>query len=153
MQRIIASSLLGVFALGIASTATADLTPEEQIRFRQAGYSFMSWNMGRIKSNLDGNYNPEQVAAAANAINAIATSGMGSLFGPGTDRNVGNVKTRVKPEFFDNLDDVAVIAGNFVAATNALAAAANAGDEIEVSTTFGEVGQACKACHDKYRAD
>jgi hypothetical protein len=103
MKRILASTVLGAFALGIASTAVADLKPEEQIQFRQAGYSFMSWNMGKIKSNLEGDFNADQVAAAANAINAIANSGMGALYGPGTDKNIGDVKTRLKPEFFDNL--------------------------------------------------
>jgi cytochrome c556 len=153
MKRILASTVLGAFALGIASTAVADLKPEEQIQFRQAGYSFMSWNMGKIKSNLEGDFNADQVAAAANAINAIANSGMGALYGPGTDKNIGDVKTRLKPEFFDNLEDVGVIAGNFVAATNALAAAAAEGDQVDVSNAFGKVGEACKACHDKYRAD
>jgi cytochrome c556 len=153
MKRILASTVLGAFALGIASTALADLKPEEQIKFRQAGYSFMSWNMGKIKSNLEGDFDADQVAAAANAINAIANSGMGALYGPGTDKNIGDVKTRLKPEFFDNLEDVGVIAGNFVAATNALAAAAAEGDQVDVSNAFGKVGEACKACHDKYRAD
>ncbi|RKT46237.1 c-type cytochrome [Thiocapsa rosea] len=151
MNRILASTVLGIAALGVASAALANLKPEEQIQYRQAGYSFMSWNMGKIKSNLEGDYNSEQVAAAANAIAAIANSGMGALFGPGTEKDVGNVKTRVKPELFENMEDVGTIAGNFVAAADNLAKVAAGGDEVEVSTAFGELGQACKACHDKYR--
>jgi cytochrome c556 len=151
MNRILASTVLGIAALGVASTALADLKPEEQIQYRQAGYSFMSWNMGKIKSNLEGDYNAEQVAAAADAIAAIANSGMGALFGPGTDKDVGNVKTRVKPEFFENMEDVGKIAGNFVAAADNLAAAAAGGDQVEVSNAFGKLGETCKACHDEYR--
>jgi cytochrome c556 len=151
MNRILASTVLGIAALGVASTALADLKPEEQIQYRQAGYSFMSWNMGKIKSNLEGDYNAEQVAAAANAIAAIANSGMGALFGPGTDKDVGNVKTRVKPEFFENMEDVGTIAKNFIAAADNLSEVAASGDQVEVSNAFGKLGETCKACHDEYR--
>lgn len=154
MKSILASSILGLAALGLASSAlAADLKPEEQIQTRQAGYSFMGWNMGKIKANLEGDFNADQVAAAANAIAAIANSGMGALYGPGTDKDIGAVKTRVKPEFFQNMDDVGVIARDFVAASNNLQTAAASGDQAEVADAFGKVGQACKACHDKYRAD
>ncbi|MCG6895937.1 MAG: cytochrome c [Thiocapsa sp.] len=153
MKRILTSTAVGVFALGLASTALADLKPEDQILYRQAGYSFMSWNMGKIKANLEGDYNEAQVAAAANTIAAIANSGMGALFGPGTDKAVGDVKTRVKPEFFQNMDEVGKLARDFIAASDQLAAVAAEGDQVEVSSAFGELGEACKACHDKYRAD
>lgn len=151
MNRFLVSTVLGIAALGVASAALADLKPEEQIQYRQAGYSFMSWNMGKIKANLEGDYNSAQVAAAANAIAAIANSGMGALYGPGTDKAVGDVKTRVKPELFENMEDVGTIAKNFVSAADNLAKVAAGGDEVEVSTAFGDLGQACKACHDKYR--
>lgn len=153
MKRILTVTLLGACALAVTTAVYADLKPEEQIKFRQAGYSFMSWNMGKIKANIEGDFNADQVAGAANAIAAIANSGMGALYGPGTDQDVGDVKTRLKPEFFDNLEDVGKIAGNFVAAANNLQAAAASGDQAQVSSAFGEVGQACKACHDKYRVN
>ena len=88
MKKIIA---LGIIALSLAGTASAQVKPEEQIKYRQAGYSFMSWNMGKIKANLEGEYNTQQVQAAANAVAAIAGSGMGALYGPGTDKDIGEV--------------------------------------------------------------
>ena len=69
MKKIIA---LGIIALSLAGTASAQVKPEDQIKYRQAGYSFMSWNMGKIKANLEGEYNAQQVQAAANAIAGIA---------------------------------------------------------------------------------
>ncbi|ENO89184.1 c-type cytochrome [Thauera linaloolentis] len=150
MKKIIA---LGILALSIAGTASAQVKPEDQIKYRQAGYSFMAWNMGKIKANLDGEYNAQQVQAAANAIAAIAGSGMGALYGPGTDKDIGNRKTRVKPEFFQNMEDVGKIATNFNAAAASLAKAAAEGDKAAVQKAFGETGGSCKACHDKYRAD
>lgn len=155
MKAILASTSAALLTAALASSAVvaADLKPEDQIRYRQAGYSFMAWNMGKIKANLDGQYNAEQVSAAANAIDAIAKSGMGALYGPGTDHNIGEVKTRVKPELFSNMQEVAALARDFAAATDNLAKVAMSGDATEVRSAFGAVGRACKSCHDKFRAD
>ncbi|MFD2113561.1 c-type cytochrome [Thiorhodococcus fuscus] len=154
MKRMLTSSAVGLAAVVFASAAFAsDLKPEEQIQIRQAGYSFMGWNMGKIKANLQGEYNAEQVSAAANTIAAIANSGMGALYGPGTDKNIGDVKTEVKPELFENMEDVGRLAHDFVAAADNLASVAAGGDKAAVKSAFGDLGAACKACHKKYRAD
>ncbi|WP_291852677.1 cytochrome c [Accumulibacter sp.] len=71
------------------------------IKFRKTGYSFMSWNMDKIKANLEGSYSKEQVMAAANVVAAAASSGMGALFGPGTDKEAAGQTSGVKPEFFN----------------------------------------------------
>ncbi len=153
MKKTIARSVLAVLALSLATAASAQVKPEDQIKFRQAGYRFMSWNMGKIKGNLEGTYNKDQVAAAANAIAGIANSGMGALYGPGTDKAIGNVKTRVKPEFFKEGDNVGKLAREFNAAANDLAKVAAGGDTAAVKTAFGKLGESCKACHDKYREE
>lgn len=154
MKRLFASTAAGLLTLSLASLGiAANLSPEEQIKTRQAGYAFMGWNMQRIKANLEGEYNAEQVKAAANVIAAIANSGMGALFGPGTDKDIGSVKTRAKPELFQNPEDVGQIARNFIAKADALAEAAATGDQAAVKTAFAELGEACKACHTKYRAN
>lgn len=110
MKKAIA---LGILSLTLATAASAQVKPEDQIKFRQAGYSFMSWNMGKIKANLEGEYNPQQVQAAATAIAGIAGSGMGALYGPGTEKDIGNLKTRVKPEFFQEMPNVGKLATDF----------------------------------------
>ncbi|GLK60516.1 cytochrome c [Azotobacter vinelandii] len=135
-------------------SAEAQLKPEEQIEYRQAGYSFMAWNMGKIKAQVvDGSvpYNKAQVVAAANAIAAIANSGMGSLYGPGTATDQMGDKTRLKPEFFKNLDEANKLARNFTGAVDKLASEAASGDQARIKTAFGEVGKTCKACHDQFR--
>jgi len=60
----------------------------------------MSWNMARIRSNVEGEFNRDEVVRAANAIAAIANSGMGALFVPGSETGTGWKATRVKPELF-----------------------------------------------------
>lgn len=151
--------ILGILAISVTTTLAAQFTPralmppEELIQYRQAGYRFMKWNMERIKINLNREYNQDQVIAAANAVAAIANSGMGALYLPGTEEDIGDVETDVKPSFFKNAEDVARLARSFIAAANDLAETAKTGDQRAVHTAFGEVAESCKACHDKYRDD
>ncbi len=141
----------------LASTAVqAQMKPEEMVETRQAGYQFMSWNMGKIKAQVvDGKepYDQAKVAAAANAIAAIANSGMGSLYSPDTTTEQLGKATRLKPEFFQNLDEAGQIGRNFTAAANQLAKVAAEGDQAAIKKAFGDVGGSCKSCHDKFRAD
>lgn len=146
-----------VAAVLLASTAVqAQMKPEEMVETRQAGYQFMSWNMGRIKAQVvDGKepYDQAKVAAAANAIAAIANSGMGSLYSPDTTTEQLGKATRLKPEFFQNLDEAGQIGRKFTAAANQLAKVAAEGDQAAIKKAFGDVGGSCKSCHDKFRAD
>lgn len=152
MMKSVASAIAAVILVSLAGTASAQaLKPEEMIKFRKAGYSFMSWNMGKIKANLEGNFNKDQVAAAANLVAATANSGMGALFGPGTDKEVAGEKTRVKPEFFEQPDKVRELAMNFAKEANELAKIAATGDAAAVKAQFGKTGGTCKACHDEFR--
>ena len=111
----------------------------------------MAWNMGKIKANLDGSFNKDQVIASANAVAAVANSGLGALFGPGTDKEVGGEKTRVKPEFFQQQDKVREVAMNFNKEANELAKVAATGDKAAIQAQFGKTGATCKACHDSFR--
>ncbi len=154
MNHLAIASATALLSLSLAGGAiAADLKPEEQILTRQAGYKFMSWNMSKIKANLDGDFNQEQVQRAADAVAGIANSGMGALFGPGTDKAVNGVETRVKPELFTSPDEVGQVARDFISAANNLAEVAASGNEAEVKQAFGALGESCKACHQKFRQD
>lgn len=150
MSRLLALALAAAFA---GTALAAPLKPEEQIRFRKAGYSFMAWNMGRIKGNLESGYNKDEVAKAAAAVAAVSNSGLAALFGPGTDKDLGDIKTRVKPEFFQDQPKVKELAVAFNKEANELARIAATGDAAAVKAQFGKTGQACKSCHDKFRKD
>jgi cytochrome c556 len=148
------SALAG--ALLASTAAQAQLKPEEQVEIRQAGYQFMAWNMGKIKAQvIDGKepYDQAKVAAAANAIAAIANSGMGALYSPDTTTAQLGKQTRLKPEFFDNLEEAGRIGGEFVKNANQLASVAAGNDQAAIKKAFGDVGGSCKSCHDKFRAD
>lgn len=139
----------------VASTHVAIAGPiEEQIRFRQSAYTFAAWNVGKIKSQVVDHpetFNKDSVAAAANAIAAVANSGLGALYGEGTDQGVGWKQTRLKPEFFQKKEEVTIAANTFNLAANELAKVAATGDVAAIKTQFGKVGESCKGCHDLIR--
>ena len=102
----IATGLLGTTMLGGAGSALAQqgMKPEDMIQTRQAGYKFMAWNMGKLKGMLVDNpasFNKEQAMAAANAVQAVANSGMGALYVPGSDKGKGWAGVTVRdPELY-----------------------------------------------------
>ncbi len=148
MKKTLAALILVSLSGAVMAQA---LKPEEMIKTRKSAYSFMSWNMAKIKANLDGTFNKDQVVAAANAVAAVANSGLGALFGPGTDKEVGGERTRVKPEFFQQQDKVRELAMNFNKEANELAKVAASGDKAAIQAQFGKTGGTCKACHDNFR--
>lgn len=148
------SSLLAALFLSCSAGAFAQQAgakPEQQIQWRQSVYQVLGWNSGRIKANVEGQYNKDEVVRAANAIAALANSGLGSLFGPGTETGKGWKETLVKPEFFKNPQKVSELAGNFNREANELAKLAATGDAAAVKTQFGNLNKTCKACHDDFK--
>jgi cytochrome c556 len=137
----------------LSGAALAQVKPEDAITFRQSGYKFMAWNMGRIKANLDGQFNKDEVIQAANVIQAIANSGMGKLYLPGTDKGKGWKDTEVKPELFTDKEGVGKVAKAFNEAANEMAKVAASGDAVAVKAQFGKLGESCKGCHEKYRVE
>ena len=148
--------ILTAAALALAGSAFAQVKPEDAIKFRQAGYASMAWNMGKLKGMLVDNpasFNKEQSMAAANTIAAIANSGMGALYLPGTDKGKGFRETQVKPELFTDKEGVGKVAVAFNKEANELAKVAATGDAAALKAQFGKVGETCKSCHDKYRKE
>ncbi len=154
IKTLVASSLAAL-ALGMSVSAAAQSIgkPEDNIRWRQSAYHTMAWNMARIKANVDGTYNKDQVVQAANVIQAIANSGMGALYPAGTDKGRGHKETRLKSEFFSQGDKVREVAVAFNKEANEMAKVAAAGDAGAVRAQFGKLGETCKGCHDSFRKE
>ena len=148
MKKTVVALVLATLA---GTVLAQQLKPEEMIKTRKANFTVMAWNMGKIKANLDGNFDKDQVAAAANTVAAVAGSGWSVLFAPGTDKDIGGERTRVKPEFFQQPDKVRELGLNFRKEASELARVAATGDKAAVQAQFGKTGAACKACHDDFR--
>ena len=142
---------LALLAFTLAGTASAQVKPEDAIKWRQSAYATMGWSMARIKSNVEGTYNKEDVIKAANVIQAIANSGMGALYVPGSDKGKGWEETKVKPELFTNKEGVGKAAMAFGKEANEMAKVAATGDAADVKEQLGKLGGTCKGCHDDFK--
>ncbi len=145
---------VAVLFAAISSAAVAGQAEDQQVKFRQSAYSFAAWNCSKIKNQVvehPETFNKDQVIAAANAIAGVANSGLGALYGPGTDQATGWKKTRLKPEFFEKQDEVKKVALEFVKEANELSKVAATGDASAIKVQFGRLGETCKSCHDSFR--
>lgn len=124
--------------------------PEQLIKWRQSAYQVIAWNTGRVKANVDGTYNKEDVIKASNAIAALANSGLGALYAPGTETGKGWKETTVKPELFTD-KKAGEIAASFNKEANELARLAAVGDVAQVKAQLAKLQGTCKACHDDFR--
>lgn len=154
MKTTCKTLIAGLTLAALAGSAAAQVVGklEDQIRWRQSAYHTMAWSVARIKANVEGTYNKDQVVEAANVIQAIANSKMGALYQPGSDKGKGWKETRLKSEFFGS-PDLGKIAQNFGQQANEMAKVAATGDAAAVKAQFGKLGEACKACHDKFRKE
>ncbi|MGY6629429.1 MAG: c-type cytochrome [Wenzhouxiangella sp.] len=153
MKSLIAAAVTA--ALLLTGLAMASPSVEDQIKARQSAYTVMGWNMNRIRAQvIDGDveFNPQQVQAAANAIAAIANSGMSAMYGPDTTQGTGWKPTRLRPEFFEDMARTGEIASNFITQANALAEAAETGDRAAIANQFRVTADSCGACHRPFRA-
>ena len=71
-------------------------------------------------------------------------------FGPGTDKGA---ETRAKPEIWAEMDKFNAAAKKMQDEMAKLNAAAKSGSLDAIKVAAGDVGKACKACHDDYRKE
>ena len=134
------AAVLAVATVAAAGTAVAQQAPkpEQLIKWRQSVYQVLAWNTGRVKANVDGQYNKEDVVKAANTIAALANAGLGSLYAPGTETGKGWHETTVKPELFTD-KKAGEVAAAFNKEANELAKVAAVGDVAAVKAQLGKL--------------
>jgi cytochrome c556 len=104
-----------------------------------------------IKRELDGG-SPDLRLVRSNASKIEALSHKASGWFPaGTGPDVG--KTGAKPEIWHNQQDFLAKLRDFQKAAQTFNSAAAGNDPNGIKTAFGDLGKACKACHDKYRTE
>lgn len=154
MKNKILLSLCFIIGTSYPVITVADMKAEDAIKFRQSAMMFMRWNMGKIKKQVvkkPETYNKQQVIDAANVISAIANSGLGALFPSNTEKGKGWKETKIKPDFFEQPEEVKKRATKFNKEANKLAEIANSGNVSHIAEQFDATLKACKGCHKKFR--
>jgi cytochrome c556 len=138
----------------ISTPTGAPKTKDEALKImheRHEGMEGMGKAMKTIGRELKSSSpNVEAIRTSAKAITDFAPHAAG-LFPPGTGPEVG--KTGAKPAIWQNSQDFTAKAGDFQKAAEAFGGAAQKGDVAAIKSGFSELGQSCKACHDKYRSE
>jgi cytochrome c556 len=145
---------LAVLALGAALSLPAAAQfqkPEDAIKYRQSAMTLIGTHFGRIGAMAQGKVPFDAKAAADNAalVNELKMLPF-TAFGEGTDKGA---PTRAKPEIWKDNAKFKAAAEKMWAEVSKLDAAAKTGSFDAVKAAAGDVGKACKACHDDFRAE
>ena len=151
---------IGLFAVAATLTATATglalaaLPGPKALAImheRHEGMETIGKNFKALHRELDASA-PSLTNIRASARNIQALSAKASHWFPhGTGPELG--KTGAKPEIWQNPQDFVVKMRDFQAEARAFDAAARGNDLALIRAQSGDLGQTCKACHDKYRSD
>jgi cytochrome c556 len=149
MNRIaIAAAALAAASAGIAF-AQQGPKPEDEIRYRQSVMNVIGRAVGPMGAMAQGKapFN----ASVAQKNSALVESLIGlpwNSFGPGNDKGA---PTKADPKIWTDSAKFKQAGDDAQKAVATLAAAAKGGEEAKFKAAFGEVGKACKACHDDFR--
>jgi len=147
-----------VVAVGLALAATplwvAAQTPnaaQKTIKYRQAALTLLGYNIGPISAMMKGEIPFDAAKAELHATRLAQVAPM-ILEGFPADSQTG-APNKSKPEIWQNMDDFSAKMADLEKATGALVTATRTGEQRQVGAALGAVGNACKACHDRYKAD
>jgi len=146
-------ALAASLALTGMSHAEDDDPIAKAIKARQAGFRLYSYYAGQLFAMAKGDqeYEAELAATLAGNLDAVAHLNNGMMWMPGSDNEARSGKTRAKPNIWADDSDIGDKFAALQTATQGLAPVA--GDGLDaLRSNIGAVGDACKACHDEYRA-
>jgi cytochrome c556 len=147
---VAATAMFAAYSLDGLAQERPQTKEEQAIKYRQSVYKVILWNFGPMAGMAQGKI-PYDAADFAKRAERVAT--MAPMLLEGYPRGSGSgAPTRAKAEIWDNFDEFTTLMHNMENKAAALADVAKE-DSLEKSrAAVGELGDACKACHDKYRA-
>lgn len=150
VAKIVAAAAL--VAAGLAPATAGEF--DKQIKARKAQMQLYAWNLGTLGAMAKGAvpYDAEKAKRAAGNLLTLTGLGDGAMWPPGSDSTANEGATRAKAEAWAADSEV----GKFGKALNAAATkmADIAGNGLEaVQGEMKAVGDACGACHKKYREE
>lgn len=153
LARLAAPLLLASTVL--ASTATADPTPpskgEQALTYRKSVYQVIVWNFGRMSPMAQGKAPYDALEFSRRADRVAALTPLLTEAYPPESQGVANSK--LKPEMWSNRADFDSKLKDLIDRSAALASIAKGGDFEKSKAAFFDTANACKACHEKYRAE
>ena len=148
---------IGTTALAVASTVglvQADERPskgEQALKYRKAVYQTIAWNFAPMAAMVQGKipFDAKEFAVRADRV-AYLSPLLKEAYGPET-RDVAGSK--LKPAMWDQRADFDHRLDVLVERSAGLAKTAKGSDAAQSKSAFVATADACKACHEQYRAD
>jgi cytochrome c556 len=133
--------------VGIATSASAQVKPEDLIRYRQSVMNVMGHSFGALAAMAKGEKPYDKEQAVKNAAIVEMMSGLPEdAFRPGTEKGA---PTKADKKIWSDREKFKSDFDKMIAEVKKLPAAA--GDAATLKTQVGEVGKTCKSCHDDFR--
>lgn len=148
--RLLAVALLAAVGSAHAQSATPAFSkPEDAVAYRKSVFVVMEKHFGRLNSMAVGRIPFEKTTAVldANTVQLLATLPF-HAFIPGSE-NVGN--TRANEQLWKAMPRFQADGATFYQKTQALPAAAAAGDLEALKTLLKDAGATCRKCHEQFR--
>jgi len=147
------------YALALITVAGLALSPlaishfdDKQVpqSYRQSWYAMVATNFGPMVAMVKGEmpWDERRMAGYADQLAALATLDILRGFKDGSDQGT----TRAKPEIWENKADFESKMKDLKSEIAKLQTVANAGDRKAIAQQVAATGEACKACHDEYKA-
>jgi cytochrome c556 len=151
MKRLLSSFLFCAAACGIAAPAAAQFAkPEDAIKYRKGAFTVMAAHFGRVAAMANGRIPFDAKSAADNAEIATMMSKLPYVaFVDGSDKG----DTKAEAKIWAEQDKFRAAAAKMQDEMAKLNVTAKAGNQDAIKAQVGEVGKACKGCHDSYRKE
>ena len=147
-KRLLAAAAAAALLPILASAQFAKT--EDAIRYRQSALFIMGQHFGRVAAMATDKmpFDAAQAKESANIVNMVATLPW-VAFGPNTDKGAN---TKARPEVWQEQGKFTAAKDRLMSTLPKMVAAAETGDKGRIKEAVGEVGAACKNCHDDFRA-
>lgn len=149
--RFLAPALLLALTVGNVHAQGQPTKGEQLLKYRKAVYQTIVWNFGRMSQMAQGKipFDAQEFELRAGRVAAL-TPMLAESYGP-ESRDVAGSKA--KPELWTQRADFDAKLKDLVDRSATLATVAKGGDAALTKQAFLDTAGACKACHDKYKAD
>jgi cytochrome c556 len=124
---------------------------EQALKYRKAVYQAMAWNFGPMGAMSQGKapFDPAEFSMRAARVAALTPMLAESY----STESQGVAGSKAKAEIWTNRGDFDAKMKDLVDRSATLARVATGGDEDKSKAAFFDTANACKACHDKFKAD
>jgi len=121
----------------------------DRVDYRQGAYRIMGWHMGILGAMSRGDEAFDLERARESIRHLAWAERLTSTTFTADTKNVSD--TRLLPKAWDHMDAFVDRGRALKQAIDLLVRDADAGDEARMKAAIGDVGKACKACHDDFR--